>query len=152
MTVRHADPRSSATVMSLRPAPFRKPVSNSSCHLEEHPARHAVQQQGVVFPGPPARKKTFRVMPDDNQVDLQGIGEARNLINGIASRKMACCDDVPLTELVHALLENFTGSLFVEVEVDRGQDIKPACPIRAVENRKQVGLGVQLLRKQCAAA
>ena len=110
MTVRHADPRSSATVMSLRPAPFRKPVSNSSCHLEEHPARHAVQQQGVVFPGPPARKKASRVMPDDNQVDLQRIGEVRNLINGIASRKMARCSDVPLTELVHAPVPGRTAA------------------------------------------
>ncbi|QIE27637.1 hypothetical protein SBC1_57510 (plasmid) [Caballeronia sp. SBC1] len=64
-------------------------------------------------------------MPDDNQVDLQGIGEARNLINGIASRKMSRCGDVPLTDLVHSLLENLTGSLFVAFEVDRGQDIKP---------------------------
>src|SRR5476649_2178147 len=134
--------------------PDHRPMESTlpSGHLEENPARHAVQQQRMVFPGPPARKKSFRVMPDDNQVHLQGIGKAWNLINGIASREVARGVDVPLPELVHALLENLAGNLFVEVEADRGQDIKPSCPIRAVGNRKQVSLGMQLLRKHCTAA
>jgi hypothetical protein len=49
-------------------------------------------------------------------------------------------------------VKNLTGSLIVEIEVERGQYVKPACLIRAVENRKQMSLGVQLLRGERAAA
>lgn len=52
-------------------APIRIHARPSGGHFEQDAARYAVEQQCVVFSCPPARKKTLRVMPNDDQVDLQ---------------------------------------------------------------------------------
>lgn len=53
---------------------LRLPIKHpnlSGGHLEQDAARYALEQQCVVLPCPPARKKTVRMMPDDDQVNPQ---------------------------------------------------------------------------------
>ncbi|MGF6959261.1 hypothetical protein QFZ97_005191 [Paraburkholderia youngii] len=121
-------------------APAAAPIVTSTLHVTRS------SSSPVVPATPPSRESVTAAMTDDDQIDLQIVGEKRNLVEWFTDREMTGRANSARGEFLQALVEQRFGGFVDEIDRHRGRDVRALHPRRIVEHGKQVHFRVQVVR------